>query len=321
MRVIPRLLLTLILLIIFGALGFLYINSQSVVVPDTPAINMGKIEENSLIKKKRETIRKYLEEKRLELAYQESLLKEKRDLLAARRQEIEEYILIQVEKIRTEYQEELKNFQEKLEGQYQEFVQTKEEEYLEQVLVKKELYTEKLQEQVRKQEENFLAELATYREDMVKDFYLAKLNYDLKLNLLDLPAEERERYLEEIKRLEEEYNLAFQEKELLLQEEMENRIGELEAEYNQELAAYQKQLENSIKKELEEEKAKNQQLVWSYLEEQEKEMAEEIEKKVEEIRSFSRQELATLEALIQDISQEYFSLEAELSILEKEVRY
>lgn len=50
-------------------------------------------------------------------------------------------------------------------------------------------------------------------------------------------------------------------------------------------------------------------------------MAEEIEKKVEEIRSFSRQELATLEALIQDISQEYFSLEAELSILEKEVRY
>lgn len=76
------------------------------------------------------------------MAYQESLLKEKRDLLAARRQEIEEYILIQVEKIRTEYQEELKNFQEKLEGQYQEFVQTKEEEYLEQVLVKKELYTE-----------------------------------------------------------------------------------------------------------------------------------------------------------------------------------
>lgn len=74
---------------------------------------------------------------------------------------------------------------------------------------------------------------------MVKDFYLAKLNYDLKLNLLDLPAEERERYLEEIKRLEEEYNLAFQEKELLLQEEMENRIGELEAEYNEELAAYQ----------------------------------------------------------------------------------
>ena len=35
-------------------------------------------------------------------------------------------------------------------------------------------------------------------------------------------------------------------------------------------------------------------------------MEEEIEKKVEEIRVYSRQELATLEALIQDISREYF---------------
>ena len=36
----------------------------------------------------------------MELKYQEKLLKEKRELLAKRRQEIEDYILIETEKIR-----------------------------------------------------------------------------------------------------------------------------------------------------------------------------------------------------------------------------
>ena len=96
---------------------------------------------------------------------------------------------------------------------------------------------------------------------------------------------------------------------------------ELEDGYNLELDEYKRRLENTIKKELEDEKVRNQQALWNYLEEQQKKMEEEIEKKIEEIRVYSRQELATLEALIQDISREYFSLESELSILEKEVMY
>ena len=170
-------------------------------------------------------------------------------------------------------------------------------------------------------EEILLADLEGQREDIVKDYYLAKLNYDLKINLLELPAEEREKYSQELRELETQYMLSIQEIEAALLEEMENRIMDLEEEYNRELDEYKRWLENNIKKELEEEKRKNQQILWNYLEEQQKRMEEEIEKKVEEIRVYSRQELATLEALIQDISREYFSLESELSILEKEVMY
>ena len=84
----------------------------------------------------------------MELEYQERLLKEKRELLAKRRQEIEDYILIEAEKIRAEYQEELNDFQEEPEKKYQEFVKTKEQEFVEQLAVKKELDEEKLQKQI-----------------------------------------------------------------------------------------------------------------------------------------------------------------------------
>ncbi|NLJ84585.1 MAG: hypothetical protein GX336_06725 [Halanaerobiaceae bacterium] len=321
MKIFPRFLLTVLLMAIFGTLGYLYINSQSVVVPDTPAIDMENIEENSSIREKDESLRQYLKQKKIELEYQGRLLKEKRDLLAKRRQEIEYHILMETEKIRTGYQEKLDSYQKELEQQYQEFVKKKEQEFLEQVAVKKELYAEKLQQQLENLQETYLAELEEYKEDIVRAFYLAKLNYDLKLNLLDLPAEEKEKYLEEYSDLEAQYMASLQEKEAAILEEMENRIMELEDGYNLELDEYKRRLENTIKKELEDEKVRNQQALWNYLEEQQKKMEEEIEKKIEEIRVYSRQELATLEALIQDISREYFSLESELSILEKEVMY
>ena len=60
MKIFPRFLLTVLLMAIFGTLGYLYINSQSVIIPDTPAIDMENIEENSSIREKDESLRQYL---------------------------------------------------------------------------------------------------------------------------------------------------------------------------------------------------------------------------------------------------------------------
>ena len=127
-------------------------------------------------------------------------------------------------------------------------MKTKEQEFVEQLAVKKELYEEKLQKQIENLEEILLADLEGQREDIVKDYYLAKLNYDLKINLLELPAEEREKYLQELRELETQYMLSIQEIEAALLEEMENRIMDLEEEYNRELDEYKRWLENNIKK-------------------------------------------------------------------------
>src|SRR5690554_3871350 len=197
-----RFFLTVVLIALFGFLGYLYINSQSVVVPDTPTIEMENIELNSLIREKKEVLKQSLEQKKLILEYQGKLLEEKKALLANRRQDIEEYIMQEIGKIKDRYQEQVDNYQAKLDLEYQELVERKEQEYLEQILVKKELYEGKLHELIKNIEDTSFAELEKYRQDIIKEYYLAKINYDLKLKFLDLSSEEKEIYLKELNELE-----------------------------------------------------------------------------------------------------------------------
>lgn len=321
MRWFLRFFLTVIIIGLLGSLGYLYVNSQTVVVPDIPTIEIETLEKKDLTENRKETLRQLLAEKKTALEYQSNLLENKKDLLNKRRQEIESYINNEAEKIRDRYQSKVDNYQEELERKYREFEESKEQEYLEQMLVKKELYEEKLGELVNNLEEYFFQNLEQHRHDLVKDYYIERINYDLKLNFLDLSHEDEEEYINKLTEMEEEQMISIQAKESEIIQEIENKIDEFKEEYNIELEEFEKQLKNMIERELSNKKSVDNEILEDYLIQQQAVMEKEIEEKNGEIRERTRDEIIALEGLIKDISQESYSLQSEVSILEKEVMY
>ncbi|NLM98250.1 MAG: hypothetical protein GX175_11705 [Halanaerobiaceae bacterium] len=321
MRKLLRFFITAFIFVILGILGYLYINSQSVIIPDTPSIELDKLREGAIKDNEKETLEQLLIQKKAALERQRIMLEEKQDLLNKRRQEIENLIDYETERIRLKYQSDIDNYRIELENKYQEFRKRKEQEYLEQLMARKELYEEKLGEMTAVLEDSYFNELEEYRQELLKEYYPERINYDLKLKFLDLPKEEEDELKKRLAEFENKQLTALERKETELREEIENKIEEFKEEYNIGIMEYEQELKNRIERELNNKMLENNQKLEDYLILQQRLMNNEIEEKRKEILERSKQELSIIEDLVKEISREYFTLQSEVSILEKEVMY
>ncbi|MFW6021989.1 MAG: hypothetical protein ACOCQW_00505 [Halanaerobiaceae bacterium] len=320
-----RVFFAVILIVIVGSLGYLYVMSEEVVSPDTPTIELQSVIDENIADDDNQqwlTEKKHLlSRKHSALEYQASLLEEKKSLLQKRQREIEQYILNESDKIRDRYQKKIDLYQEQTGKDYQEFAEEKNQEYQEQMMVKQELYKNKLNELVKSLEESSLKDMESYKQEVIKKYYRSKIDYDLKIKVLDLSEKEKEGYSKKLAELKEEYLSLIESRESTLISEIENQINEFEVQYNEELAQFQQELSNNIEESLDQRRSENQRKVEEYLHEQQLLMDEEIERRSSEIRGRSNDEIYVLENLINDISQKYYSIQMEISILEKEVMY
>ena len=316
-----RFLLTVFLLFGIGSLGYLYVMSEGIVPPSTPVINIPSQPNISSNFNRKDEVKHLLAQKRISLEHQARLLENKKELLRKRKQEIEEYITSESKKTRKKYQSQIDSYQETLERQYQDYLKTKEQDYTEQMMVKEELYNHKLEELVQNLEDTLLQQLSQYEQDLIKKYYIEKINYDLKLKFLDLTSEEKQQYIEKLAELENEQLLSIKNKESNITKEIENKIEDNKKIYNKELNDFKSDLMSRIDKLISQKRIEIDGVLEAYLVKQQSLMEEEINKRSEEIRKRSRAELASLELLIKEISQEYFSIQSEVSILEKEVIY
>lgn len=321
MRSFFRFSITACIIALLGILGYFYINSQSVILPDTPYIEVDRIRQGEINNNKKETLEQLLVQKKSALDKQRNLLEEKKALLDKRRLEIENNINYEAEKTRLKFQTQIDNYQTEIDNKYHEFKENREREYFEQILVKKELYEGKLTELVDNFQESYFHDLEKYKQELVKEYYLERVNYDLKLKFLDLSTEEEDEFKNRLTELENKQLIAVEGKESELIEEIENKIEQFKEEYNMEIKEYEKELKDKIERELNNKRVEKKQLLEDYLIFQQRLMNTEIEEKRKEILETSQKELSTLEALVKEISQEYFSLQSEVSILEKEVMY
>ncbi|MFP4661360.1 MAG: hypothetical protein ACLFPF_04145 [Halanaerobiales bacterium] len=316
-----RFLLTVLLIIGIGGMGYLYVMSEDVSSPEIPVIEIpSQPDEESLLNRNEEQ-RHLLAQKRIAMDHQARLLENKKRLLGQRKDEIEEYINSESEKIRNRYQSRINAFQEKLDIQLSEFIEEKEEEYNEQMLAKQELYNTKLNLIVSSMEEDSLTELEQYRQNLLQNYYAQKVNYDLKLKFLDLSNEEKQEYLNNLAELETEYQLLIEDKSSTVNQEFESQIEEHQKRYNNELSEFESSLKSEIEREITQKELELDNELEEYLVNQQALLEEEIEKRSKEIRNRSQGEIDSLESIIREISQEYFSIQSEVSILEKEVMY
>jgi len=318
---VSRFLLTLLLLLGIGSLGYLYVMSEGVVPPSTPTISIPSQLNSSVNVNRKEELKHLLAQKKISLEHQSRLLENKKELLLRRKKEIEGYITTESQKIRKKYQSEIDSYQGKLEEQYQDYIKVKEQEYKEQMIVKQELYTSKLEELVQNLEDSSLQQLSQYEQDLIKKYYAQKVNYDLKLKFLDLTNEEKQQYIDKLAELENEYLLSIENKESNITEEIQNKIEENKKVYNNELDDFENSLVKKIDKQISQKRSEIDEILNGYLVQQQGLMEAEINKRTEEIRKRSEEELSSIESLIKEISQEYFSVQSEVSILEKEVIY
>ncbi len=316
-----RLLLTILLLLGIGTLGYLYVMSETVAPPNTPTISIPSQLNSSVNINKNEELKHLLAQKKISLEHQSRLLENKKELLAKRKQEIEEYITTESQKIRKKYQSQIDSYQEKLEEQYQEYLKIKEQEYTEQMMVKQELYTSKLEKLVQNLEDSSLQKLSQYEQGLIKQYYAQKINYDLKLKFLDLTNGEKQQYIDKLAEIENKHILSIKKRESNITEEIKNKIEENKKLYNNELEDYEKNLVAKIDNQISQKRSEIDEIINAYLVKQQGLMEAEINKRTNEIRERSKEELNSLESLIKEISQEYFSVQSEVSILEKEVIY
>ena len=123
LRWISRIFITVILILIMGSLGLIYVISREVVAPDTSDIDLGQISnvdirQSAELKQKKHHL---LVQKKLALEEQAQLLEKNKLLLEKRKQEIDAYIYEDLKNIRDRYQREINDYQETLDRNYLEF--------------------------------------------------------------------------------------------------------------------------------------------------------------------------------------------------------
>ncbi len=316
-----KFLLTVLLLLGIGGLGYLFVMSEGIAPPNTPTISIPSQLNVSDDFNRKEEVKHLLGQKRIALEHQTRLLESKKKLLGKRKQEIEEYITSESKKIRKQYQSQIDSYQEKSEREYQDYLKIKEQEYTEQMMVKQELYNRKLEELVENLEDTLLEQLSQYEQGLIKKYYIEKINYDLKLKFLDLTSKEKQDYIDKLAELENEQLLSIKNKESIITKEIENKIEDNKKKYNKELDDFKSDLMSRIDKQISQKRTEIDGTLDDYLIKQQSLMEREINQRSEEIRKRSKPELASLDSLIKEISQEYFSIQSEVSILEKEVIY
>lgn len=270
------------------------------------------IEDNSQLKIE-------LKAKKTALNNQLTSLEIQRSLLEEKKKEIEEKIDAELLKIRDKYQARINEKGKLLSDEFKIYREKKEQEYKERILAKKEFLKKELENEINLLQKVYADRLSEYEARITNNYYPDILNIQLKLRILDLTSEERERYREKLTNIEQERNRVIQTKKENLESEMQSRIKELDNEYNKEFINFQKKLEKELTEDLEKKRAENDKLIKEYIAGQQVKLNEELKQKRQELRQRIKDDLIIHQRVISEIEKEYYSLQSELFILEKEV--
>lgn len=322
LRWIFQLVMTLLVVIVVIGLGFIYIMSTGAVSPVTETIDLEPVfsNRNSNAEKNWQAEQQHLLDiKKIAVENQAKQLEKKKELLLEKEKEIEQYLAQELARIKGRYQLRIDEFQRTLNEEFVEYKKDKEQEFEERLLVKKELYQEKLTDLIRNLEVSSVTELEQGKQDIIKDYYAEKLNYQLKLRVLDLSEEEKEEYENKLSELETQQIKDIQEKRDKISQYIENKIKEYEEQYNTNLKEYKRELQQEIETDIKQQQTINKKRLEDYVSRQQHLMDAEIGRKSRELRDRCKKEIVILKNIIDDMSDEYYRLQSELAILEKEV--
>ncbi|MEJ6951257.1 hypothetical protein [Natronospora cellulosivora (SeqCode)] len=323
MKWVLRLFLTVVMIAIMGSIGLIYVMSREIVPPDISNIELNLVFDNNIRQsiELRQEKQHLLTQKTQDLEEQAQLLEDKKRLLEKRTKELDEYIFNELKKVRDRYQREIDIFENELDHDYMQFERDKQQEYVERIMVRQELYQRRMLERINHYEESLIGELAENNQKLMQEYYRKKLNYDLKMNFLDLSEEHEAEYKEKLDSIEKKILGSLEEREEDIYIRLDKKANELELEFNGLLRKYENNLKEDLEKDLYERQLEDNQKLDDFLRQQEKLMDDEFLSISQKINERSEEEFATLRSLIQEISKEYYQIQSEVSILEKEVMY
>lgn len=307
------LIVTILILGITGA-GFVFIFSRGIVYPEVPVQEEDiavDIEIKPVAGRDILDLKKQNSGSGIEIANQRLQLENQRELLQKMRDEIDKQIENELNKIQNKYQERIAAKKVKLKQNLNEFRQKIMQQNKERIMVKKEFYQKEIKALIIRYEENKRKELASFQQEANQEVYNEILNLNLKLKLLDLTSDEKEKYQKRLKQLKSRQNNKLKAKTGAFEKEIEDKIAELEEKYDHMLNSFRQKLETESNQEIKTKKAELDNKFEKYISSQKDLMAEEVKERENELRKRSAKKLEKQQQLITRIKKEYRQMQAE----------